>query len=216
MAVCQVMWRVRACARDREPRMLDELPCVHHRNFASKLCPVLTGSQLSRGALGDNASPVVRLDTILDELLRVAAASRATIRLDWSPWGAHVDDVVAEARRPEVESLVGKTSIRQRDAETVKWLEQKRTILVQEDCAAGFPAPPQALLDVYGVRAQMLAPLVVDDALVGWISVHDIRSVRKWTQRDVAALESAAGAVLNVLGVGPLERDPRAVVVEET
>jgi maleate isomerase len=135
----------------------------------------------------------------MQSLLDATAASRTTLRLDWRPWGAHVDDVFAEAREPGIESLVGKTSIRQREAETVKWLERTRCVLVQGDCAAESPAPPPALLDIYGVRAQMLAPLVVNETLVGWISVHENSSPRKWTPEDIQALENAAAAVTNTL-----------------
>ena len=138
----------------------------------------------------------------MNDLLEVTSASRTTLRLDWPPWGAHVDDVYAEARRPGIESLVGKTSIRQRQAETIRWLERMRRVLVQADCATASPSPPRALLDIYGVRAQMLAPLVLRDTLVGWISVHETTAPREWTQKEIRALEDAAAAVAKTLDEG--------------
>jgi hypothetical protein len=43
---------------------------------------------------------------------------------------------------------------------------------VQEDCSTADPAPPPELIELYGVRAQMVAALVGDDGLIGVISVH--------------------------------------------
>jgi len=143
-------------------------------------------------------TPLTELNEIMEKLRHATGASRTTLRIDWPRWGAHADDVIAEARGPEVASLVGKTSIRQREAETVKWLERTKRVLVQEDCAEATPSPPQALLDVYGVRAQMLAPLVIGDTVVGWISVHE-KSTRQWTKRDVGALEDAVASVTSAL-----------------
>src|SRR3954451_8813675 len=75
------------------------------------------------------------LTAILDDLLAATGASRTTLRLDWAAWETHVDDVVAEARKPGVASLVGQTSIRQRAAATVRWIDRERRVLVQEDCS---------------------------------------------------------------------------------
>ena len=121
------------------------------------------------------------------------------MRLDWPGWGAHVDDVLAEARRPGIASLAGKSSIKQREAETVKWLEHERDVLVQDDCAGASPSPPRELLELYGVRAQMLAPLVLDEGVVGWISVHETTSTRRWTEREISAVREAAAEIEGTL-----------------
>jgi maleate isomerase len=128
-------------------------------------------------------------------LLSATRASRTTFRLDKPVWGAHVDDVIAEARREGIASLVGKTSINQRAADTVTWLERERRPLIQEDCATADPAPPRELVDLYGVRAQMLAPVEWAGDLVGWISVHETTSTRHWTPEDLSALRDAASAI---------------------
>jgi maleate isomerase len=132
---------------------------------------------------------------ILDELLATTNASRITLRLDWPEWGLHVDDVAAEVRRPGVPSLAGRTSIDQRRAPTVRWLERELRLLVQDDCSAAEQPPPRELVELYGVRAQMLAPVVRDDRLVGWVSIHQNGSTRRWTDEDVEALERAAVAI---------------------
>jgi maleate isomerase len=121
------------------------------------------------------------------------------LRLDWPEWGAHADDVVAEAHLDDVASLAGQTAIDQRAAATIKWLERERRPLVQEDFLAGDPAPPPELVALYGVQAQMLAPIEGAGDLVGWISVHENRSPRRWTAEDIAALAAAAAAVTDLL-----------------
>ena len=132
---------------------------------------------------------IAEFEARLQELLASTAASRVTIRLDVPERQFHVDDVVAEARRPGVKSLKHETSIDQRKVETVRWLDRERRILVQDDLRHGDPAPPEALVAVYGTRAQMLAPLIKDDSLVGWISVHHNDGPREWTEREIASLK---------------------------
>jgi maleate isomerase len=143
---------------------------------------------------GSAPHAVAEFEQVLAELLRTTQASRTTLRLDWPVWGAHVDDVLAEARRDGVASLVGNTSIDQRAAGTIRWLERERRLLIQEDFAAGDPAPPRALVELYGVRAQMLAPVQWGGDLLGWISVHENTSTRRWRPRDISALSEAAAA----------------------
>jgi GAF domain-containing protein len=139
---------------------------------------------------------------ILDDLLAATNASRTTLRLDWPEWGLHVDDVAAEARRPGVASLAGQTSIDQRRAETVRWLERELHPLVQDDCSTAEHAPPRELVELYGVRAQMLGPVVRDGHLVGWVSVHENGSTRRWTDEDFVALTSATAEIDRALSHG--------------
>jgi maleate isomerase len=131
----------------------------------------------------------------LKELLRTTDASRVTVRLDAPERHWHVDDVVAEARRRGVHSLRHQTSIDQRKAPTVIWLDRERRLLIQEDLRSAEPAPPQELVATYGTTAQMLGPLVKDDKLVGWISVHHNGGTRKWLEHEIAALEQTVNAI---------------------
>src|SRR5262249_39774943 len=99
--------------------------------------------------------------------------------------------VAAEALSDGAKSIAPATSVPQWTAPTVRWLDRERRLLVQDDLADADPAPPQALIDAYGVCAQMLAPIERDGRLVGWISVHYAPSPRRWSPDDVAALEQA-------------------------
>ena len=139
-------------------------------------------------------------DAILSELIKTIGASRTTLRLDEAKYGFHIDDVVAEAVAPGERSLRGQTSINQRAAATAQWVEKNRRLLVQGDLSVGEPRAPDALIKLYGVRAQMLAPVERQGRLDGWISVHEARGPRNWTELEQAALRKAAADVLSALG----------------
>jgi maleate isomerase len=142
---------------------------------------------------------VARLDALLKALCDQVMASRVTLRLDAPGRGFHVDDVVAEALTAGTRSLRRQTSIDQRAAETIQWLDRERRVLVQNDLRGVKPAPPPELVELYGTTAQMLGPLVRDDALVSWISVHYDKGPRRWSVTDIAALEAAIAAVYQAL-----------------
>ena len=133
---------------------------------------------------------------IMEDLLGSADASRTTLRLDLPDQDAGLDAVVAEALAPGVRSIRDDTSIRNlRDVSTVRFLEEQRRPLVQNDCLADDLAPPSELIELYSVKAQMLAPIVRDDRLIGVISVHYVPGTRDWSSEDVAALREAAERV---------------------
>lgn len=131
-------------------------------------------------------------DALTAELLEATQAGRTTLRLD-TP-GA-IFPVVAEACAPGVRSIRDATEIDLRTAETFRYLERERRLLVQGDCLTDGPEVPTALIEAYGVRAQMLAPIVVDNALAGIVSVHHLSTPRAWTEEEIAALEDAAERV---------------------
>ena len=134
---------------------------------------------------------VARLNRILRDLLERTDASRVTLRVDIPERGFDVITPVAEARIPEALSLMEESSLNQRGTETVKWMVRERRVLVQNDVFTDAPAAPQALVEVYKVRAQMLGPLFRDDWLAGWISVHNNDRPRVWRQEDIDALKGA-------------------------
>jgi maleate isomerase len=79
----------------------------------------------------------------------------------------------------------------------VRWLEQHRKVFVENDCLNTTPdvAPEQEVTDVYGIRSEMVAPVVCDDQLIGWVSVHNTRGPHQWTKNEIAAIEAACAAV---------------------
>jgi maleate isomerase len=118
------------------------------------------------------------------------------LRLDLPDQDAGLDTVVAEALAPGVRSLREDTSIRNlRGVSTVRFLEEQRRVLVQNDCLADDLAPPSELIELHGVKAQMLAPIVREDRLAGVVSVHYAPGPRDWSSEDVAVLQEAVERV---------------------
>jgi maleate isomerase len=134
---------------------------------------------------------VAGFQAILNNLLSATNASRSTLRLDVPERGFNVSGVVAEALAPGINSIAAATSINQRASGTATWLENNRKILVQNDTANAVPSPPPQLIQIYGTRAQMMAPVVRGKNMTGWISVHYNVSAREWSAADLAALEYA-------------------------
>jgi maleate isomerase len=126
---------------------------------------------------------------IVEKLLEDVGASRVTIRLDRPD---AVFPVAAEAMAPGINSIADATSIDLKAAPTFIFLAEEKRPLIQSDLLDTDVPAPQALIELYGARAQMLAPILRDDELVGIVSVHYAPGVREWTDEDIAALESAA------------------------
>jgi maleate isomerase len=135
----------------------------------------------------------VAFEAAMQELLETTSASRTTLRLD-TP--GEVFPVVAEALAPGVRSIRSATEIDLRKAETFRVLARERRLLVQADCLVDEPVAPPELIELYGVRSQMLAPIVKDGNLAGIISVHHAGTPREWSTAEIGALESAVERVL--------------------
>jgi maleate isomerase len=159
------------------------------------------------GSLGASGSLRLRFQEMLDELLARTQAGRTTIRLDLPSHGLHVDRVAGESHRSGVRSIRKDGSLDQWAMPTVKWLELHQEPLVQNDFATDPPPVSPALVDVYGVRAQMLGPLVMSRRMVGWISVHEVAGPRRWSPADRQALDEAIRTALDVLETHPGEVD---------
>ena len=142
---------------------------------------------------------VARFRKILDDLRSKTKASRTTLRLDDEKHGFFVNGVVAESLAPGISSIAAETQLQQRKSGTASYLEKHREILVQNDTANADPQPPKELIAIYGTKAQMMAPVVRADKMVGWISVHYNVSTREWSREDVAALEAARAETYKVM-----------------
>jgi maleate isomerase len=141
--------------------------------------------------------PLDSCQTELERLLADTGASRTTLRLQ-------ADDgmypVEAEALTEGIQSLRS-AQLDIRSALTFLALERDRGLLVQEDLLTADPAPPPELIEAYGARAQMLAPLERDGRVVGVISVHEAKGPRPWTPGDREALIRSTGAIAATLGL---------------
>jgi maleate isomerase len=134
----------------------------------------------------------VDLNRVLRELLRETEASRATIRLDVTGMSF---PVVAEALGDGVRPIAGNNTIDQRNVATVKHILATRDILVQPDLEHTDLAPPSALLGLYAARAQMLAPILRGEQVIGYISLHQCGRAREWTPTDIRSLRRVTAEV---------------------
>ncbi len=139
------------------------------------------------------------LHEILGELISDVGASRCTLRLDLPERGLAVNAPAAEAVAIGVSSVASDTDLDQWSLSTVQWLEHHKRILVQDDLSSTELRVPAVLTDTWGVKAQMLGPIVQADRLVGWISVHQVGRTRHWSADDEAALSHAVDRVGQVL-----------------
>ncbi|KAK9446814.1 Asp/Glu/Hydantoin racemase-domain-containing protein [Limtongia smithiae] len=142
---------------------------------------------------------VIDINAELKRLLDATGASRTTFRLDLPAKNCHSDMVTGEATAPGVAPLKLDPSLNQRALKTVQWLETSHQLLIQPDCVNAPIPPPKALMSVYGVKAQMLAPLYRDDVLTAWISIHYIPSTREWTEKESTELEHSLEVVDTLL-----------------
>ncbi|MGQ0751901.1 MAG: GAF domain-containing protein [Betaproteobacteria bacterium] len=142
---------------------------------------------------------VAEFNKLITELRTKANASRTTLRLDDEQRGFNVNGVVAESLAPGINSIAAEIKLQQRKSRTASYLEQHRQILVQNDCANANPQPPKELMQIYGTKAQMMAPVVRGSKMVGWLSVHYNLSTREWTSEDINALEAALAATHRIM-----------------
>jgi len=78
-------------------------------------------------------------------------------------------------------------------------LERERNIVVQDDVSQTEPPVAAPLVERYGVRAQILAPVFRDARLAGLLVVHHSPEPRHWEQGDVELVRKAQAATLESL-----------------
>lgn len=142
-----------------------------------------------------------KLDAVMDELRVKTGGSRTTLRMDVPEFNCHVDQVTAESLAPGVPSLQTSTAINIRAVDTMKELERTKRVLIQSDTINADILPPKALMSVYGVKAQMLLPMLHGEEVMSLISVHHIPSTKNWSESDISALKEAGSKVCNILRV---------------
>lgn len=162
------------------------------------------------GTLLRSGSTRARLALVCERLLADTAADRVTMRVDLPGLDLDVERPCAQATRQGIQPLTEAIPGGQRNLDTIAWLAKHRQSLVQPDFSRP-PRPPAALRETYGVKAQMLAPVIRGGTLTGWLSVHSNRQ-RDWGQPDLASLHEATAAVHAV--ISRLPGAPGAAVAE--
>ncbi|HEV2008113.1 MAG TPA: GAF domain-containing protein [Burkholderiales bacterium] len=146
------------------------------------------------------AELITRFNSVIADLRAKTNASRATLRLEDAERGFQIDGVVAESFASGTKPIAAETSLQQRNLLTAEYLRQHRQVLVQNDCVNASLRFPDELMRIYGTKAQMIAPIVRADNMMGWIAVHHDEPARQWTREDVVALEAAILATQNAMG----------------
>jgi len=144
----------------------------------------------------------VALRDIANKLRDDTGAGRTTIRIDCAPLGLDVEEVAIEARDDSARPLEGKRTPDVRNGAAVRWLIANRRTFVMEDCLNPWDpevAPEDYVIELYGIRSEMVSGVFRGDELVGIVSVHFTRGTRTWTDDEIALIERAAADVLAVL-----------------
>jgi GAF domain-containing protein len=137
------------------------------------------------------------LQSIAESLLIETSASRAVVQ------------VVSPDRQPCIEGEAVSHGMRQirndgpagdlGEDELCTQLAHGGSIMVQADLERATPPVARPLVERYGARARMLAPVLQNGALAAVVSVHDSRGTRQWSPSDVDALQRASESVRAVL-----------------
>ena len=145
---------------------------------------------------------VKALRAIVERLRAETRASRTTIRVDCPALGVDVETVLVESRGAGVRGLEGQRTPRVRDGAAARWLVVNRRVFVMADCLKPWApevAPEPYVVDLYGIRAEMVAGVFRGDAMIGIVSVHYTAGPRDWRDDEIAAIERACRDVLAVL-----------------
>lgn len=142
---------------------------------------------------------------IADRLRSGTGASRTTIRVDCEPLGLEMETVGVESRDDSARALEGQRTPALHEGAAVRWLKKNRRTFVMEDCLNPWDpevAPEDYVIELYGIRSEMVAGVFRGDDMIGIVSVHYTKGERAWTGEEVALIEAACkdvGAILDDL-----------------
>lgn len=145
---------------------------------------------------------VVALSDLLRALREDTDAGRTTVRLDDCGLGFHVDTVAAESLADGVHSILTLNTLDQRNAAAIKWLNKNRRTFVMDDTLDPWDeevAPEKAVVEAYGIRSEMVAPVIKGGDFIGWVSAHFTKGARVWTEAEIARIEAACDGVRELL-----------------
>jgi GAF domain-containing protein len=148
----------------------------------------------------DNHAAIMNeIETLLQELLDETGASRVTLRRDLG--GEDAFPVTDEVLAPGVPSLRNERTIDLRSQPVAIEVQAGRQV-VQDDCASAYDdADFQRMLSAYGgLAAQIVTPVVVDGTVRGIVSLHQLGTVRRWTEEEVSAATDTAERIAGLLG----------------
>lgn len=126
-----------------------------------------------------------QFDALCEGIRQRLGADRVTLRLDLPEHGIGVNLPCGESAAARAPSLRAEAGLDQWALDTVRWLVNETRPLVQDDFT-GAPHPPEALLSIYKVSAQVLCPVFSTfPTVIGWLSVHQVCE-RHWSAEDLS------------------------------
>jgi GAF domain-containing protein len=138
------------------------------------------------------------IDALLAELLVQTGASRATLRQDLP--GPYAFPVAHEALAPGAPPLREEHTVDLRAQPVVQELLLGRQV-VQDDCASAYPDEAfQRMLETYGgLAAQIVTPIFRSGRLEAILSLHQLKTPRRWTSDEIAAATRTAARLGELL-----------------
>lgn len=138
------------------------------------------------------------IDAILADLLERTAASRVTLRQNLP--GEYTFPVTHEALAPGVGSLREERTVDLRTQPVALEVAAGRQV-VQDDCATAYDDPDfHRMREIYGgLAAQIVTPVVLDGAVAGIVSLHQLGAPRRWTEDEIESCRAAAARVGELL-----------------
>jgi GAF domain-containing protein len=135
------------------------------------------------------------IEAVLGRLRRALDVQRCTFRQPVQ--AAYAFPVTFESKHADVRSLLGDFTIVQTGQPVIVKLLAERAQVIQEDCSIASQNPlfHKMLAHYGGMRAQMVTPHIVGDALRGVLSVHELRHPRVWTADEKAWAAQAAALI---------------------
>jgi len=139
---------------------------------------------------------------IADRLRADTGGSRITIRVDCPSLSLEIETVAIESRDDSARALEGQRTPNARESAAVRWLCANRRTFVMDDCLNPWDpevAPEYYVINLYGIRSEMVSGVFRGDILVGVISVHYTKGPRSWRDEEVGMIDAACREVLAVL-----------------
>lgn len=125
----------------------------------------------------------------LDHLFADLRPSRIILRLE-TPGAFY--PVVAESLAPGIHSVATGPEPDFSQAGTFLFVTGEKRPLVQDDVEAHPLSPPAEIVGHYGVRSQLLVPVVRGDRFVGVVGIHVAEGPRTWTAAEMAQADAFA------------------------
>ncbi len=136
----------------------------------------------------DHQDKEIFLEQLISDLFHLVRASRVTLRQRRTD-PEQSFPVTVEIAADGVKRLMEQGEADLTNDPVFNSLKGGGKMAVIDDCAL-YTAGGQVstIVDLYGIKSEIVAPVRVNGCLAAIISVHETRGPRKWTPEDVSAV----------------------------